>query len=122
MATVTVTITLRRTEGRTPVDVDDLAAAVASDLSDLVTGSEISASDVAGADLVYEITRVHLPRPADVDVALATVDESECQQCGAAIANHYQGRPRLYCSDACRQTAYRARGGALASDRPAHDP
>jgi ferredoxin len=117
MATVTVTVTLRRTEGRTPVDVDDLADAVASDLLDLVTGSEISASSVDGEDLVYEITRVHLPRRADIDVALATVDESECRHCGAAVANHYQGRRRQYCSDACRQAAYRIR-----SDRPAHDP
>jgi hypothetical protein len=31
----------------------------------------------------------------------------ECQVCGVTIDTQLTGRPRLYCSDACRQSAYR---------------
>jgi len=32
-----------------------------------------------------------------------------CHQCGVKIAQRPNGRPRLYCSSACRQAAYRRR-------------
>jgi hypothetical protein len=32
-----------------------------------------------------------------------------CGRCGGAIAAKPTGRPRRYCSDACRQAAYRSR-------------
>ncbi|MEU1806508.1 TetR/AcrR family transcriptional regulator [Streptomyces sp. NPDC019937] len=38
-------------------------------------------------------------------------DETRCAQCGAPVPRPTTptGRPRIYCSDACRQRAYRAR-------------
>jgi hypothetical protein len=37
----------------------------------------------------------------------------KCEECGGRLPRAYssQGRPRVYCSDACRQRAYRRRGG-----------
>jgi hypothetical protein len=36
-----------------------------------------------------------------------------CEECGGRLPRAYssQGRPRVYCSGACRQRAYRRRGG-----------
>lgn len=36
-----------------------------------------------------------------------------CEECGGELPEPYSalGRPRLFCSDACRQRAYRGRGG-----------
>lgn len=36
-------------------------------------------------------------------------DPSECENCATPIARDNFGRPRKFCSDACRQSAYRAR-------------
>lgn len=33
---------------------------------------------------------------------------TECQQCGASIDQASKGRPRRFCSAACKQAAYRA--------------
>jgi hypothetical protein len=113
MATVTVIVTLRRIEGRTPVDLDALAEAVADELADLVDSTTIEAPDLDGEDLSYEISGVRLARTADVDVALLTegTEESECEWCHSPIFNEAHGRARRYCSDAHRQAAYRARLG-----------
>jgi hypothetical protein len=35
-----------------------------------------------------------------------------CRQCGAPLAQAGRGRPRTYCSDACRRAAQRARATA----------
>lgn len=34
----------------------------------------------------------------------------QCEVCGRALRLKQAGRPRIYCSDACRQKAARARG------------
>jgi len=34
---------------------------------------------------------------------------TECENCATPIARDSYGRPRQYCSDACRQSAYRFR-------------
>ncbi|MGW5685223.1 TetR/AcrR family transcriptional regulator [Nonomuraea sp. NPDC003754] len=38
-------------------------------------------------------------------------DESRCLVCGRAVEGATRGRPRAYCSPACRQRAYRTRQG-----------
>jgi hypothetical protein len=41
---------------------------------------------------------------------------AECGRCGAALGERDgAGRPRRYCSDACRQAAYRERRDELAT-------
>ena len=37
-----------------------------------------------------------------------------CRRCGAPLPDAGNGRPRLYCSPACRQRAYRARRAVVA--------
>ena len=37
---------------------------------------------------------------------------SICAQCGAALTQTFRGRPRRYCSPACRKAAHRARAEA----------
>lgn len=34
-----------------------------------------------------------------------------CVSCGGQTTNHPDGRPRIYCSNACRQREYRERQG-----------
>lgn len=36
-------------------------------------------------------------------------DPTECENCATRIARDNFGRPRKFCSDACRQSAYRSR-------------
>ncbi len=105
MAIVTVTVTLRRTEGRTPVNIEDLDGAVGDALRDLLVGEEVMVES-AGEDLIYEITKVQVPITIEAETVQA---ESQCQRCGKTIANDRNGRQRRYCSDACRQSAYRTR-------------
>jgi hypothetical protein len=105
MATVTLTISLRRTEGRNPVDIDDLAAALVEEIEGSVL--EFAVTDSAGEDATYEVTAL---RPARRDEPVADAEPmNSCAVCGAAIVSDPHGRPRLYCSDACRQAAHRAR-------------
>lgn len=40
----------------------------------------------------------------------------ECETCATPLTQPATGRPRRFCSTACRSADYRARGGALASD------
>jgi len=108
MATVTVTISLRR-EGRgASVDVEELAEAVV----DAVAGGldTIDLWDSAGEEVTYEVTRVR--RLADQQQP-ATENDSDtttpCEQCQTPVTQTPGARMRLYCSDACRQAAWRAR-------------
>lgn len=112
MATITVTVRLRRTEGRNPVDVDELAAALVDEIEAGVLGTEFYVMDSAGDEATYEVTAL---RPTRTDEpAVADADPlNSCAVCGTGIVSDPHGRARLYCSDACRQAAYRAR-------RPAH--
>jgi hypothetical protein len=106
MATVTVTFRLRRTEGRNPVDVDDLAAALIEELESSVLDAEFAVTDSAGEDATYEVTALLLARrdePADAEPM------NSCAVCGAAIISDPHGRPRLYCGATCRQIAHRTR-------------
>jgi len=102
MATVTVTVSLRRIEGRQPVKPNDLAQAVAGLLTDL-EGSEVEVIDTRHEDAVYEVTAVHVHQ----------VDEPEsprpCRHCGEPVPQTAGKRARDYCSNACRQAAYRER-------------
>jgi hypothetical protein len=107
MATVTVTIQLRRTEGRHPVDYDDLTDAVVQALADL---DPVDVDDVEGEPATYEITKVrHIPNTGEQETETTT----PCARCGETITHMRspikQGRIKLYCSDACRQAAYRNR-------------
>jgi len=112
MATITLTIRLRRTEGRNPVDVDDLADALVEELEGSVLDAESAVTDSAGEDATYEVPALRPARRDEPAIADAEPMNS-CALCGAAIVSDPHGRPRLYCSDACRQAAYRAR-------RPTH--
>jgi predicted nucleic acid-binding Zn ribbon protein len=110
MATVTVIIRLRRriegSEGRNPVDIDDLTAALIEELESLVLDAEFVVTDSALEDATYEVTALRAARrdePADAEPM------TSCAVCGAAIVSDPHGRPRLYCSDTCRQAAHRAR-------------
>jgi hypothetical protein len=111
MATVTAIITLRRIEGRTPVDLDDLASNVVDELASTLEGTLIDAQSIDGDDLQYEISGVRLARTADVDISLVSEigEVSYCEWCQAAVDSDRHGRARRYCSDAHRQAAYRAR-------------
>jgi predicted nucleic acid-binding Zn ribbon protein len=111
MATVTLTIRLRRTEGRSPVDIDDLAAALVEEIEGSVV--EFAVTDSAGEDATYEVTSLRLARQDEPAVADDAEPMNSCAVCGAAIVSDPHGRPRLYCSDACRQAAHRARRQAL---------
>jgi DNA-binding transcriptional MerR regulator len=46
---------------------------------------------------------------------------THCAACGRAFLRPRSGRPRLYCSQACRQTAYRARQRGTVGSRSAGD-
>jgi hypothetical protein len=108
MATVTVTIRLLRTEGRNPVDVDDLAAALVEEIEGSVL--EVAVTDSAGADATYEVTAITTRRDAP---AADAEPMKSCAVCGVAIVSDGHGRPRLYCGTTCRQIAHRARRPAL---------
>jgi hypothetical protein len=108
MATITVTIRLRRTEGRSPVDVDDLAAALLDELESSIIDTEFSVEDSAGEYATYEATAVTATQHDEPAVAHADPNNS-CARCGTSIVSDPHGRPRLYCSPACRQAAHRAR-------------
>jgi hypothetical protein len=45
---------------------------------------------------------------------------SICAQCGAALTQKLRGRPRRYCSPACRKAAHRARAEAWKVQEEAH--
>jgi hypothetical protein len=113
MATVTVTIRLRRTEGRSPVDVEDLAAALVEELETSVLDAEFAVTDSAGEEATYEVTAIRTARGEEPPAVADAEPMNSCAVCGAAIVSDPHGRPRLYCSDACRQAAHRAR-------RPTH--
>jgi glutamate/tyrosine decarboxylase-like PLP-dependent enzyme len=106
MATVTLTIRLLRTEGRNPVDVDDLAAALVEEIEGAVL--EVAVTDSAGLDATYEVTAIRAGRQHEPAVADPEPVNS-CAVCGAAIVSDGHGRPRLYCGATCRQVAHRAR-------------
>jgi hypothetical protein len=108
MATVTVTIRLRRTEGRSPVDIEDLAAALIEELESSVLDTEFAVTDSSGEDASYEVTNVTARRTGPPAPDSAEPDH-QCPQCGAAVHSADGGRPRIYDTDACRQAAYRAR-------------
>ncbi len=108
MATITVTVRLRRTEGRSPVEVEDLAAALIEELEGSVLDAEFSVDDTAGDVAVYEVTNVSARRTADPAPDSAEPDH-QCPQCGAPVHSADGGRPRIYDTPACRQAAYRAR-------------
>jgi hypothetical protein len=108
MATITVTVRLRRTEGRSPVDVDHLAAALLDELESSIIDTEFSVEDSAGEYATYEVTAVTATKHDEPAVAHADPDNS-CAWCGTSIVSDPLGRPRLYCSPACRQAAHRAR-------------
>ena len=108
MATVTITIRLRRTEGRSPVDIEDLTAALIEELESSVLDTEFPVTDSAGEDATYEVTAVQAARRDEPAIADPEPTNS-CAVCSAAIVSDPHGRPRLYCSDTCRQAAHRAR-------------
>jgi hypothetical protein len=110
MATVTLVIRLRRTDGRYPVDVDDLADAVVEEVEASVL--ELEVTDSEGEPATYEVTAVRAARQDEPAVADPEPLNS-CAVCGSPILSARLGRPRLTCSDTCRQAAHRAR-------RPAH--
>jgi predicted nucleic acid-binding Zn ribbon protein len=106
MATVTVIIRLCRTEGRNPVHIDDLAAALVEEIEGSVL--EFAVTDSADEEATYEVTALRPARRDEPAIADAEPMNS-CAVCGTAIVSDPHGRPRLYCSDACRQAAHRAR-------------
>jgi hypothetical protein len=108
MATITVTIRLRRTEGRSPVDIEDLAAALVEELDGSVLNTEFSVDDTAGDFAVYEVTSVSARRNISPTPDSAEPDH-QCPQCGAPVHSADGGRPRIYDTPACRQAAYRTR-------------
>ncbi len=105
---MTVVVRLRRTEGRNPVDVEDLAAALIEELDGSILDSEFSVTDTTGEDATYEVTAVRAARQDEPAVADPEPLNS-CAVCGSAILSARLGRPRLYCSDTCRQIAHRTR-------------
>jgi hypothetical protein len=104
MAIVTVKIHLRRSDGRNRVELSDLVAALTDALLDL---DELEVVDVAGEDASYEVTRVDLhtaPTAAEPPPA-----EVACEECGQVVVDDPHGRPRRFCSGACRIRAHRTR-------------
>ncbi len=111
MANVTVTIRLRRRiadgEGRNPVNINDLTAALIEELESSVLDTEFAVTDSAGDDATYEVTALRAVRR---DEPMADAEPmNSCAVCGAAIVSDPHGRPRLYCGATCRQIAHRAR-------------
>ena len=107
MATVTVTIQLRRTEGRNAVAYEYLVDAVVQALEEL---GPLEVDDVESETATYEVTKVrHVPNAGEQETETTT----PCAHCGETITQLRnpirQGRLKLYCSDACRQAAYRNR-------------
>jgi hypothetical protein len=106
MAIITVTVRLRRIEGRNPVDDFDLAAVVGEAVEAI---GEVEVDDSVGESATYEITRVSLLieqpdlKPGIVE---ATVF---CLWCSKELVNDRPGRRRLYCGQPCKQAAYRER-------------
>jgi predicted Zn-ribbon and HTH transcriptional regulator len=107
MANITVHIRLRRTEGRSPVDPDELARTLLDELESSILDQEVSVDDSDGEVAAYEITAV--TAAASRRDAPALPDPGSCARCGAEIQSDPMGRPRLYCSPACRQAAHRVR-------------
>lgn len=121
MATITVTFRLRRTDGRNPVDVEELAAAVVEELEGCVLGSELSVDDTEGNVATYEVTALVPTR--DVIVSNdSSRPEHQCPQCGGPVTSADGGRPRIYDTPACRQAAYRGRSRSAAALAPPPKP
>ena len=119
MATVTIIVTLRRTEGRLPVDLTQLAEGVASEIADQMEGTEILAdARDTGDELTYEITGARMARTIDPDALVTDDQEQTCARCGGPMLNMRHGQPRRYCSDICRQAAYRGRQAWAGPERP----
>jgi len=112
MAIVTIMVHVRRIEGRNPVDPVDLAGELIAELDAAAADSQFTVVDREGDEATYEITAVRLPRSDDEPAGPV---DAECVMCGAAMADEHHGRPRLYCSPACRQRAYRTRSTDPAS-------
>jgi hypothetical protein len=108
MATITVTIRLRRREGRNPVDVEDLAAALIEELESSMLNAEFPVTDSAGEDATYEVTDITARRSA-APAADSAEPDHQCPQCGAPVHSAPGGRPRIYDTRACQQAAYRTR-------------
>ncbi len=103
MANVTVHVTLRRIEGRSPVDLVALGEAVIDILAEQY-GSEVVVGD---DDLTYEITGIRLARSA-ATVLADDEDSTPCEWCQTPTVNDPHGRPRRFCSDIHRVAAWRA--------------
>jgi len=106
MATITITVTLRKTGGETQADADALTAAVVQELSGRV-GSQLFLDDAEDRKLAYTITGVRETLAKDTDSALAITSDASCNVCGATIDNDPHDQAYLYCSDWCRQSANR---------------
>jgi hypothetical protein len=118
MATVTVTLRLRRVEGRNRVGDRELAEAVAEAILENLVDLEVD--DVEGESATYDVTRVLVVNLGSIDPTgeVSSVMEAGiryCDDCGAQIDLWATGRNRRYCSDACRQSAYRSRLADLAN-------
>ncbi len=86
---------------------------------------KLSSLDLSARYSVYSLdyrryTEVrHLPRVRCPQHGLGPVPVSTattCKSCPCVIFQEPTGRPRLYCSDACRQAAYRRRRAGSASE------
>jgi hypothetical protein len=100
MAIVTLKVHLRRSVGRNRVDMSELVTVLNDALLDL----ELEVVDVAGEDASYEVTRVDLhtgPTAAEPPAEVA------CEECGQVVVDDPHGRPRRFCSGACRIRAHR---------------
>jgi hypothetical protein len=106
MATITLKIRVRRIEGRNKVEDSVIGAAIAEQVEDL---GEFEVDDTEGETATYEITNVAL---LVEQLELEDADAPPAWFCawdGKPISYRVDGRRRLYCSDACRQAAYRDR-------------
>ena len=105
MATITITVTLRKTGGDTQADADELTAAVVEELSREV-GSQLFLDGSDDRKLAYTITGVRETLAKDTDSALATTSDASCNVCGATIENDPHEHARLYCSGQCWEEAH----------------
>jgi len=108
MATITITVTLRKTGGDAQADADALTAAVVEELRGAV-GSQLFLDGAEDGKLAYQVTGVRETLAKDTDSALAITSDASCTVCGATIDDDPHEQARLYCSDWCQESANRTR-------------
>lgn len=114
MAIITLKVTVEPATNKMSVFVDDMAAALASRVEKL---GRFHVDDREGYRATCEVTNVELVIKQFEVADAAVIETWFCRNCGSELGARTAGRPRVYCSDSCRQAAYRERHTSVVGAR-----